>query len=68
MQEMPTVGKLDVTPEVIKDIKARAKAGRKKYKKPLQTFNGRSALQDLYEELLDAAQYIKQLLMEQECK
>jgi hypothetical protein len=32
---------------------------------PLQAFNGRDALQDLYEELLDACCYLKQYIEEQ---
>lgn len=51
---------------VIKDIKDRKKVGIEHYGMPLQPFNGRDALQDAYEELLDLAQYIKQVLVEQE--
>lgn len=50
---------------VIKDLKARKALGLKKYGTFLQANNGRSALQDLYEELLDAAQYIKQAIEEE---
>lgn len=50
---------------VIADLRERKKAGLKKYGTYLQANNGRSALQDLYEELLDAAQYIKQAIEEQ---
>jgi len=55
-----------VFPEVIKDIEARMAQGIRTYGKALHTFNGRSALQDLYEELLDSTVYIKQILMELE--
>ena len=52
-----------VLPEVIKDLKKREKLGIKKYGTKLYVNSDRSALQDLYEELLDAAQYCKQELM-----
>jgi hypothetical protein len=54
----------DVWPLVIADMQARDAAGRRKYGVPLQPHNGRDALQDLYEELLDAAVYIKQAMLE----
>lgn len=50
--------------EVITDLHDRTALGIKRYGTPLQTFNGRDALQDLYEELLDASQYCEQLWME----
>ena len=56
----------NVVPEVMKDMTERMIMGIKSYGVPLQTFNGRSPLQDLYEELLDAACYIKQAIMESE--
>lgn len=49
---------------VVNDIKARKKQGIATYGIPLQANNGRCGLQDLYEELLDAACYIKQVLEE----
>jgi hypothetical protein len=49
---------------VLNDLTARAEMGHQKYGMLLKTHNGRSALLDLYEELLDASMYIKQLLME----
>lgn len=57
---------MDVINEVCKDLQKRAKLGEKKYGERLIPFNGRRALQDLYEELLDAANYCKQLLMEED--
>jgi hypothetical protein len=57
---------MSVTNSVIMDIKLREGVGIKKYGQTLETFNGRSALRDLYEELLDASQYIKQKMMEEE--
>lgn len=51
---------------VIEDIQERKREGTLKYGTPLQPFNGRSALRDLYQELLDATQYIRQLIYEEE--
>lgn len=50
---------------VIKDMKERKKNGIKTYGVALQAFNGRNALQDHYEELLDACCYIKQFMEEE---
>ena len=58
--------------EVIKDIENRSQQGLLKYGKPLEPFHNRhqtgssAAFQDLYEELLDAAQYCKQRLVEED--
>lgn len=49
---------------VIDDITSRAKMGVEKYGEPLKSFNGRDALLDLYQELLDASHYIRQLMEE----
>ena len=51
-------------PQVIADMQDRDLAGRKKYGTPLQPHNGRDALVDLYQELLDAAVYAKQAMFE----
>jgi hypothetical protein len=50
---------------VQEDLEERARVGLLKYGQYLSSFNGRSALQDLYEELLDAACYTKQKLLEE---
>lgn len=55
-----------VVPEVMKDLEARMAKGIETYGVPLKSHNGRSGLQDLYEELLDACCYIKQVMMEKE--
>lgn len=55
-----------VFPEVIKDILQRAESGKEQYGDYLRTYNGRSALQDAYEEALDMAMYLKQKLMEEQ--
>lgn len=49
---------------VIEELGTRAEFGLKKYGTYLKTWNGRSAAQDLREELLDALMYNEQLLME----
>lgn len=57
-----------VATEVLKDIEVRVRQGRIKYGVFLETENGRDALQDLYEELIDAVMYIKQVMMERDGK
>lgn len=51
---------------VIEDMKERKELGIRRYGTALQAFNGREALQDLYEELQDACIYIKQVLEEKD--
>jgi len=51
---------------VIADMEARKVLGLSRYGTLLQPLNGRDALRDLYEELLDAAMYAKQCLMERD--
>ena len=51
---------------VLADLTNRALEGKLKYGEPLKAHNGRDALQDLYEELLDAAMYIKQAMVERD--
>lgn len=50
---------------VIKDMEARRLHGIEKYGVPVQPGNGRDALIDLYQELLDACVYIRQELEKQ---
>lgn len=50
---------------VIKDMQDRDHVGRAKYGTPLQTHNGRNALIDAYQEALDLAVYLRQLIEEQ---
>jgi hypothetical protein len=49
---------------VILDLQKRIELGTQRYGHPLQTFNNRNAIQDLYEERLDAAHYSKQIIIE----
>ena len=51
---------------VLEDIRARAEMGREKYGTYLRTHNGRDALWDLYQELIDAVMYLRQKLLEEE--
>jgi hypothetical protein len=49
---------------VAEDVEARIRIGERKYGKRLQSFNGREAVKDLYDEVLDAMNYSKQLEIE----
>jgi hypothetical protein len=49
---------------VIRDMEARKTFGLRKYGALLQAHNGRDALKDLYDELLDAIVYVRQLMEE----
>ena len=51
---------------VIADMDARDRVGRARYGTPLQPHNGRDALRDLYEELLDAVAYCRQAIYERD--
>lgn len=66
-QGMPTVNtEPDIQSRVIADIEKRRELGISRYGTALQPNNGRNALLDLYEELIDAVMYTKQRLVEQE--
>ncbi len=49
---------------VIQDMKNRDNLGFSRYGVRLQPNNGRDALQDAYEEMLDACVYLKQAILE----
>lgn len=51
---------------VIADMCGRDQLGLRKYGRPLLPNDGRDSLQDLYEELLDAAVYIKKAMLERD--
>lgn len=63
-QPLPTEGQEDVQAALIREIEARRELGKQRYGRPLQTFNGRDALRDLLDELLDGATYAMQVRME----
>lgn len=67
-EPMPYPGTKEVLPALLKDIQEKADAGKVKYGTHLQTHNGRRALADLYQELIDACFYVKQELMERSGK
>jgi ABC-type nitrate/sulfonate/bicarbonate transport system ATPase subunit len=64
-QPSPSGEGKSVTDLVIADLQARREGGVKKYGTELKTNNGRIALIDLYQELLDALLYLRQHLEEQ---
>lgn len=51
---------------VIADLAERKEFGLRKYGTPLQPFNGRSFLRDIYEELMDAVCYVRGKLEEEQ--
>lgn len=53
---------------VIEDMKDRDQFGVSKYHMHLQPNNGRDALKDMYQELLDACVYARQMLYERDGK
>jgi hypothetical protein len=53
---------------VLEDMKERAEFGLRKYGTHLQAGNGRDALVDLYQELLDAVQYTRLLIFQRDGK
>jgi hypothetical protein len=76
IQPMPTGDGVDVAVEVAKDLRtrslehiaedteARIRLGEKKYGTRLKAHNGRDAMLDLYQEVLDGINYAKQLVIE----
>lgn len=50
--------------KVVADIMARKEFGLKKYGTPLQPFNGRNTLNDLYQELVDGIKYATSAIFE----
>lgn len=66
MPTQPSEGRTSIAELVIADIRARAEAGERKYGTKLFAHNGRGALVDLYQELLDGAHYVRQEIEERE--
>lgn len=54
----------DIQPLVIADLQARYELGKARYGTGLKAFNGRDGLRDLYEELMDAIMYTRQIMEE----
>lgn len=67
-QKRPAGKGRDVTELVKEDLDSRADAGEAKYGERLKAHNGRNALWDAYQEALDLAQYLRQLIKEEEDK
>ncbi|HRW08807.1 MAG TPA: hypothetical protein P5121_27075 [Caldilineaceae bacterium] len=65
-QPAPEPGQATIIELVRADFDERAEAGFQKYGAYLQAHNGREALWDLYQELIDATMYIRQAIVEQE--
>ncbi len=65
-QPEPTGDGEPVVPKIIADLEERQEMGRDKYGTVLRTHNGRDALTDAYQEVLDLACYFRQLIMERE--
>ena len=63
-QPDPKGGRGDIWNLVIQDMIARKAQGIERYGTPLKADNGRDALVDLYQELLDACAYVRQLIEE----
>lgn len=60
------IARVQVLPLVEADLRQRIAKGAQEYGEPLTTQNGRDALWDLYEELMDACMYIRQLIEERQ--
>lgn len=67
-QPDPLPGKTMVYKYVMRDLKERVEMGKLRYGIPLKTQNGRDALWDAYQELMDALLYIRQELLERDGK
>ena len=68
-QQLPTPNKEPAIQDlVMQDMIARKLLGQKRYGTPLQPHNGRDMMQDLYEELLDACNYIRGAIYERDGK
>jgi len=51
---------------VMEDLRGRMEFGKARYGTYLRVGNGRDALKDLYEELIDATLYVRQLIAERD--
>lgn len=65
-QPAPQASQGDVWLLVMDDMTDRRAVGIERYHTPLQVNNGRDALIDLYQELLDAVVYTRQLIAERD--
>lgn len=66
-QELPVGNDQPVIHHLVQeDLQKRLELGISRYGQPLQPFNGRDALRDAYEEILDTAVYLKQMIVERD--
>lgn len=63
-QALPTGGEREVQQALIEVIASRRELGIRKYGQPVMTNNGRSALRDAWEEVIDLAVYLTQMMLE----
>jgi hypothetical protein len=64
-QPKPIGNGVEIAPLVMADIQARVAKGKATYGDVLRAGNGRQALWDAYQEALDLALYLRQLIEEQ---
>lgn len=68
-QPLPTVNDQPFVADMLKGyIEKRKQIGIERYGTPLQPFNGRDALRDVFEEAVDLVTYFAQLLIERDGK
>lgn len=66
-QPLPHVNDQPFVADALKDfIEARKQTGIERYGTPLQPHNGRDALRDAFEEAVDLATYLAQVLIERD--
>ncbi len=65
-QPLPRGGGQCVQDRLIAEIEARKQLGIERYGQPLMTGNGRDAVRDAWEEAIDLAAYLTQMMMERE--
>lgn len=66
-QPMPVASGSPIMHRLVQDdLAERLRVGVERYGQPLQAFNGRNALQDAYEEVLDLAVYLRQAIYERD--
>lgn len=65
-QPPPQPGTTPIFPLVIADLQAREAKGIATYGRSLESWNGRDALWDAYEEALDLAVYLRQVIEERQ--
>lgn len=63
-QPLPEQGEINVQEVLSRAVLERMKYGIDKYGSPLETFNGRDPVRDVWEELLDALTYMTQVRLE----